>query len=172
MKKRVKITICSDKIQLREITEISFVNKQYGSDFDLDKSRMSAENLMYDIIGAFSPRIIRSLERRMEACLSLLINHIDDVEYCDELGHICWRTKDSFGGFNVHSYHGMEECIENLKVSNFKKVCQNKLWIDQILKALLNDDIQDHSKEGSFKYSQLVSILCELQACPPEYLPE
>ena len=146
--------------------------KPAGSDFDLDKARQRGIALMMDIIGAFSPRIIASLERRMQACQSLLINHINDIEYNDGQ-HICWRRKDGTGGdFNIPSFQAMQDCIKALEHSCFKDFCKNKAWIDQTLKALLNDTEQDHSDCGGFRYSQLVSILCELQACPIEYMPK
>ena len=66
----------------------------------------------------------------------------------------------------------MKDAVKALSQSQFKSFLKNKLWIDQTLKALLNDTEQDHSDMGGFRYSQLVSILCELQACPQEYMPE
>ena len=144
------------------------LGKPAGSDFDLDKIRQRGVDLMIDIIGAFSPRIIASLERRMTACQSLLINHINDIEYNDGM-HICWRRKDGTGGeFNIPSFQAMQDCIKSLENSDFKMFCTRRSWIDQTLKALLNDTEQDHSDMGGFRYSQLVSILCELQACPVE----
>ena len=146
--------------------------KPTGSDFDLDKVRQKSIALMMDIIGAFSPRIIASLERRMQACQSLLIAHINDIEYNDG-HHICWCRKDGTGGdFNVPSFQAMQDAVKALEHSCFKEFCTKKLWIDQSLKALLNDTEQDHSDCGGFRYSQLVSILCELQACPSEYMPK
>ena len=140
--------------------------KPAGSDFDLDKARQKGIALMIDIIGAFSPRIIASLERRMQACQSLLIVHINDIEYNDGR-HICWRRKDGTGGdFNIPSFEAMQNCIKALEKSDFKMFCTRRSWIDQVLKALLNDTEQDHSDMGGFRYSQLVSILCELQSCP------
>ena len=140
--------------------------KPAGSDFDLDKARQKGIALMMDVIGAFSPRIIASLERRMQACQSLLIAHINDIEYNDGM-HICWRRKDGTGGdFNIPSFEAMQNCIKALEKSDFKMFCTRRSWIDQVLKALLNDTEQDHSDMGGFRYSQLVSILCELQACP------
>ena len=140
--------------------------KPAGSDFDLDKARQKGIALMMDVIGAFSPRIIASLERRMQACQSLLIAHINDIEYNDGR-HICWRRKDGTGGnFNIPSFEAMQNCIKALEKSDFKMFCTRRPWIDQVLKALLNDTEQDHSDMGGFRYSQLVSILCELQACP------
>ena len=140
--------------------------KPAGLDFDLDKERQRAIALMIDIIGAFSPRIIASLERRMQACQRNLLNHLEDIEYNDGR-HICWRRKDGTGGdFNIPSFEAMQNCIKALEKSDFKMFCTKRFWIDQVLKALLNDTEQDHSDMGGFRYSQLVSILCELQACP------
>lgn len=146
--------------------------KPAGSDFDLDKARQRGIAIMMNIIGAFSPRIIASLERRMQACQSLLIAHINDIEYNDGM-HICWRRKDGTGGdFNIPSFRAMQDAVKALEHSCFKEFCTMKVWIDQTLKALLNDTEQDHSDMGGFRYSQLVSILCELQACPIEYMPK
>ena len=140
--------------------------KPAGSDFDFDKARQRGIALMIDIIGAFSPRIIASLERRMQACQRNLLNHLEDIEYNDGQ-HICWLRKDGTGGdFNIPSFEVMQNCIKALEKSDFKMFCTRRSWIDQVLKALLNDTEQDHSDMGGFRYSQLVSILCELQACP------
>jgi len=146
--------------------------KPAGSDFDLDKARQRGIAIMMDIIGAFSPKLIASLERRMQACQRNLLNHLEDIEYNDGM-HICWRRKDGTGGdFNIPSFQAMQDCVKALEHSCFKEFCTKKAWVDQTLKALLNDTEQDHSDMGGFRYSQLVSILCELQACPIEYMPK
>jgi hypothetical protein len=146
--------------------------KPAGSDFDLDKARQKGVALMIDIVGAFSPRIIASLERRMQACQRNLLNHLEDIEYNDGQ-HICWRRKDGTGGdFNIPSFQAMQDCVKALEHSCFREFCSMKTWIDQTLKALLNDTEQDHSDCGGFRYSRLISILCELQACPVEYMPK
>ena len=148
------------------------LGKTPGSDFDLDKARQRGEAVMLDIIGAFSPRIIASLERRMQACQQLLVSHLKDIEYNDGR-HISWYRKDGTAGcFNVPSFQAMQDCIKALEHSCFKEFATKKIWVDQTIKALLNDVEQDHSDMGGFKYSQLVSILCELQACPQEYMPK
>jgi hypothetical protein len=150
------------------------IPKKYGkgADGDIDSFKQRAFARMLDIIGAFSPRLIVSLERRMQACQRNLLNHLEDIEYNDG-HHICWRRKDGTGGeFNVPSFEAMKDAVKALEQSCFKEFCTKKIWIDQTLKALLNDTEQDHSDCGGFRYSQLVSILCELQACPTEYMPK
>jgi hypothetical protein len=100
----------------------------------------------------------------MQACQRNLLNHLEDIEYNDGR-HICWRRKDGTGGdFNVPSFEAMQDCVSALKDSSFSEFLKQKLWIDQTLKALLNDTEQDHSDMGGFRYSRLVSLLCELQA--------
>lgn len=145
--------------------QIPFVNKQAGSDFDLDKARMRNLGYAYDLLGSFSARLIASLERRMKACFTNLINHINDIEYSDGCGQIIYQRKDgSFGKFNVTSYNIMDNAISLLKDGKWKQFLESGIYLDQTLKALLNDTEQDHSDEGSFKYSELVSLLCEFYA--------
>jgi hypothetical protein len=56
----------------------------------------------------------------------------------------------------------MLDCINALKQSDYKTVLESPGWIDQIIKAFLNDTEQDHSDEGVFKWSDLMSLLTEL----------
>lgn len=142
--------------------QIPFCNKQKGADFDIDKSCKRAEAFLFDLIGSFSTRMIASLERRMRACQENLIRHLDTVEYSDECGHIVYRRKDgSTGTFNVPSFNEMKDAIQALKQSRWREFRDSPFWIDQTLKALLNDTEQDHSDCGKLKYSDLVSFLCE-----------
>ncbi len=143
---------------------IPFCNKR-GSDLDidLDQVRKSREARNWDLLGTFSKRIIDSLERRMRACQENLIRHLDDVVYSDEAGCIVYRRKDgSEGKFNTVSFNAMKDCVKALKQSCWRDVLSNPFWIDQILKALLNDTEQDHRDEGVLKYSDLISLLCEI----------
>lgn len=148
--------------ELSTTIQIPFCNKQKGADFDIDKSRKRAEAYLFDLIGSFAPRMIASLERRMKACQDNLVRHLDDIEYSDECGHIVYRRKDnSTGNFNVPSFKLMQEAVKTLRQSNWREFKDNAWYIDQTLKALLNDTEQDHSDCGQLKYSDLVSFLCE-----------
>ena len=151
--------------ELNLTVQVPFCNKQAGSDFDLDKARKKQEAWVFDLIGSYSTLIIESLKRRMKACQENLIRHLDDVEYSDECGHIVYRRKDnSTGTFNVPSFKAMQEAVTALRQSRWRDYMNNPIWIDQTLKALLNDTVQDHSDKGTLKYSDLVSVLCELHA--------
>ena len=142
---------------------IPFCNKQQGSDFDIDRAQKRQEAYTWDLLGSFSDRLIASLERRMQACQELLIRHLNDVEYSDDCGHIVYRRKDgTCGTFNVSSFNLMKDAVKALKQSCWRDFLKNPWWADQTLKALLNDTEQDHSDEGKFKYSEIVSLLCEI----------
>jgi len=167
--KTTNIQITENGIQLMCQIGINFCNKQKGSDFDIDAARQRSKGYALDLIGSYSPLLIASLERRIQACEQNLINHLNDIEYADSCGHIVYVRKDKTrGSFNVSSFNAMKNAIKALQQGQFKSFFENKCWIDQTLKALLNDTEIHHNDQGCFKYSELVSLLCELQACPSE----
>ena len=168
--KNTVFSMTENGIQMNVQIRINYCNKQKGgSDFDIDAMRQRSKGYALDLIGAYSSILIASLERRMQACEQNLIRHLDDIEYSDNCGHIVYVRKDkTCGGFNVPSFNAMKDAIKALSQSQFKSFFENKLWIDQTLKALLNDTEMHHEDKGCFKYSELISLLCELQACPPE----
>lgn len=165
--KNTSFEMTENGIQMMCQIGINYCNKQkHGSDFDID-----AKNYALDLIGAYSPILIASLERRMQACEQNLIRHLNDIEYADNYGHVVYIRKDKTrGNFNVPSFNAMKDAVKALSQSQFKAFFENKCWIDQTLKALLNDTEMHHEDKGCFKYSELVSLLCELQACPTEYM--
>ena len=117
-----------------------------------------------DLLGSFAPRLIASLQRRMDACLSIMLSHARDF-YSPAHKCIQWDRKDgSRNYFNVESYNEMLNCEKALHMGEFNSVLKNAFWVDQILKALLNDPVefQDHSDAGGFRYSELISLLCEV----------
>ena len=169
--KKTNFSINENGIQMSFTVGIKYCNKQHGSDFDLDDARKQCFNYSLDLIGTYSSILIASLQRRMEVCEQNLIYHLDDIEYADSCGHIVYVRKDgTHGNFNIPSFNAMKDAIKALSQSQFKSFFENRCWIDQTLKALLNDTEMHHEDKGCFKYSELISLLCELQACPLEYM--
>jgi len=165
----IKINRENRNVEITVSNQIPFTKfKEAGSDFDLDSIRNRRTGYNMDLLSAFSKRIIASLQRRMDACLNNLQNHVDDIVYCDEVGCILYKRKGSYGKFNLPSYSCMVDCVAALKQSNYKTVLEEYGWIDQILKAILNDTEQDHSDEGCFKWSELISMLCEKHMFGPD----
>jgi len=168
--KNTVFSMTENGIQMECKIGINYCNKQQkGSDFDLDAMRQRSVGYSIDLIGVYSSILIASLERRMQACEQNLIRHLDDIEYADNCGHIVYVRKDKTrGSFNIRSFNAIKDAIKALSQSQFRSFVKNKFWIDQTLKALLNDTEMHHEDKGCFKYSELVSLLCELQACPLE----
>jgi hypothetical protein len=168
--KNTVFSMTENGIQMMCQIGINYCNKQqHGSDFDIDAMRQRSKGYALDLIGAYSPILIASLERRMQACEENLVRHLNDIEYADNCGRIVYVRKDkTYGSFNVPSFNAMKDAVAALHKSQFKSFFENKCWIDQVIKALLNDTEQHHEDKGCFKYSELISLLCELQACPPE----
>lgn len=126
------------------------------------------KGLAMDIVGAFSTRLIASIERRQKACLKLLLKHEDDIVFNNGI-HVEWKRKDgSIGYFNVPSFEAMNRALGQLRLGNYSKFVEDHNEVDQALKALLNDPVefQDHSDAGGFTYANLISTLCELHFLP------
>ena len=170
--KNTVFSMTENGIQMECKIGINYCNKQQkGSDFDIDAMRQRSIGYSMDLIGAYSSILIASLERRMQACEQNLIRHLDSIEYADNCGHIVYVRKDKTrGSFNVPSFNAMRDALVALRNGKYKSFLENKCWIDQTLKALLNDTEMHHEDMKGFKYSELISLLCELQACPPEYM--
>ena len=138
-------------------------------DFNNIPTESQVKGIYADIIGAFSSRIIASLERRQEACKAKLFKNIGTA-FTDPNGlHIMYKEDNRTCTFNMPSYEAMSDCIKALRFSEFRAVLDKPTWIDQIIKALLNDTEQNHEDAGGFKYSQLVSMLCDLHSNNAEH---
>ena len=168
-----KVEITESGIQLSIIKNIDFCNKQqHGSDFDIDRARTCCVEYSKGIIEAYVDTLIASLTRRMNACIVHLELHLDDIEYADNCGHIVWKRHDGTRGqFNVPSYKVMEEAVHLLKQGKFGEFLENPSRIDQTLKALLNDPVDNHKDLKEYKYSELVSLLCEAHTAAYQPIP-
>lgn len=114
------------------------------------------------IFNAFSSRIIAALKRRQAACKAKLFKNIGTA-FTDSNGMQIWyKEGNRLCSFNMLSYAAMSDCIKAFQFSEYHAVLREPAWIDQIIKALLNDPEQNHEDAGGFKYSELVSMLCAI----------
>lgn len=141
--------------------------------FDIPRKSLEGETLSHeqriaismDILGAFSKHIIESLKRRQEACVAKLVKNMGSAFVQEFSAQIFFKEGKRLCAFNIPSYQVMDECIDMLQHSEFKSLLEHPqafVFADQILKALMNDPEQNHEDAGGFKYSQLVSLLCEM----------
>lgn len=116
-----------------------------------------------EVLSKYRNIIIGTLERRMQACQNNLLVHINDIVFNDgnQIGYK--RNDGSIHFFNVLSFELMQQGVEDLKENNFQMVIDNTPLIEQIVKAICNDNEKlDKSDKGSTKFSDLISVLCEL----------
>jgi hypothetical protein len=115
-----------------------------------------------EIVSAFRTYLITLIGNRMEACIRLLRSHLNDVFYNNGYT-IAWHRKDkTIGYFNIPGYQVMKDAVELLKNDECKKFMESKPMVDQAIKAIMNDPNLDHSDAGPYKFSELVSVLCEI----------
>ena len=151
----VKIEDGRIKISSEEVNAIG------GSDYDLDKQRIESKEYTRKLLRVYKDILIGSLTRRMQACSHNLANHLKDIIYADEEGHIIYRREDnSLGNFNLPVFEAMRDCIILLDQA-LPIVLENPIMIDQMLKALLNDTEHNNEDRGTYKYSELISMLCK-----------
>jgi len=110
------------------------------------------------ILSAFAVRLLGSLERRMAACESKLMNHLGNALTNGKV--IYWMKKDqTYDHFVIASYEAMAKAAEHIKCEKWSDIMYNELILDQIIKALLNDTEHDHSDSNGYTYAQLITLL-------------
>lgn len=158
--KNLKFNITENGV---EVTMTKTINNKKSTGFTLDPidERNRKRGYICDVIGSFHKRLIASLTRRIEACQQNLLNHIDsDSIICHNDDKIYWIRKDgSEGMFSINSFNIMENAIAQLKTGHYWQFANDINAVEQTVKALLNDTEQDHSDSGTFRYSELVSVL-------------
>lgn len=115
----------------------------------------------YDLIGSFSELIIQSVEKRMKACQSQLLEHISEAKAYGEYVFVWVDKRGVTKTFNLTSYKLMEDVVKSLKQSDWRFLCTTGPAKVQVVKALMNDPEQDHSDKNGFHYSELVTLLTE-----------
>ena len=149
------------KLSMSFVVEVPQAESKMYSEEETLEARNRKRGLACDIVGAFSQRLIASLERRMAACQKKLLAHIEDAKAFDE-NFITWQRKDGREDhFIIGSFNAMKNAIKMLQGGAQWKFLQDRTAIDQTIKALLNDTEQDHSDANGFRYSELVSVLME-----------
>jgi hypothetical protein len=150
-----------------EITMTKTIKNYQSTGFEKEETveeRNNRRGYICDLIGSFSPRIIASLTRRMEAMEENLMNHIDDCT-----GHngkvISWKRKDgTIGTFHINDFTVIQETISMLQRGEFWRFINDVHSVTQVIEGLINDTEQDHSDSGQFRYSELSHILTKFHS--------
>lgn len=154
---------------MANFTFTSLKNGNTVVSFELAESKIRParkESIAKDILGTFAPMLINTLKRRREACAEKLRNHLNEAFTMNGGFSIAWKRKDgNIDMFNIPSYKVMEDAIRCLEQGNFDRFLNNNAYLDQTIKALLNDPELDHSDVAGIRFSTLVSLLMECLTC-------
>ena len=141
---------------------VSFIVPQ-GKYIEKEVNPAKLTKRICDVIRSFKDRIAGSIKRRMAACEKNMMSHIGKCFQVNDSDIIYWERKDkTLGAFNIKSYVDMEKALELLKQDRVLEFIQFTPGVVQAVKALMNDDEQDHSDspEG-IRYSEMVSALLD-----------
>ena len=119
-----------------------------------DTAGMNWDQVLY----AFSSVIIKALEDRMAACMSMLSKNIFKVVYSDEYVIIFEKENGNYHTFNHASYKAMEDAINMFTVGDMFNL--ELPHFDQIMKALVW--VEDRKDVQGISFGNLISCVMEL----------
>jgi hypothetical protein len=117
---------------------------------------------IYEVIDTFSDVIIDALEKRMEACVSMVNRNLFNIVESDEF-HILFKKEDgSYHSFNHPSFKIMQEAVTLIKEEKSKYL--TKAHCDQIIKALYW--IEKPAPRNGISFGNLISACMEIIIIP------
>lgn len=131
--------------------------KEWDTDF------VPNHNLWKDILGSWAPVCVKALEARMDSCVSMLFRNRNNILKSNEYQVVFRKNNGTIHSFNHPSFHAMEEMIELFGKGDWEAIRDNKLGIDQLLKALYWVTDEDKTERKSIGFGQLISVLSELK---------
>lgn len=163
MKNKSQIRPTENGVEISINVLFPFV-KNASSEIDLDKIYFDRKEFMLNTLKSYRDYLVTVLRKRMNACVNNLFEHRKDVVFNDGNQIVYSRKDGSTNSFNVPSYMAMQECMFALEQGNSDAVADNKVWCDQLIKAICNDRDTNKEDAGTIKFSNLISILCECHA--------
>ena len=163
MERKSQIRLKESGVEISINVLFPFVKKSL-SEIDLDKIYANRKNFMLKVLESYRDYLITVLRNRMKACVNYLFKHREDIIYNDGNQIVYSRKDGSTNSFNVSSYMAMQDCMFALEQRNFDAITDNRVWCDQLIKAICNDRDTNKEDAGVVKFSNLISILCECHA--------
>lgn len=116
--------------------------------------------LAYDLIGSWSEVLIKALNMRMDACVSMLFRNRDNVIKSNSTAVWFKKKNGHIHEFNFNSFDVMNNMIQYLSHGCWNSVLEDKVGIYQLLKALYWIPEEDRKDHG-FSFGELISCLEE-----------
>lgn len=127
------------------------------------------------VLYAWREVLIGTLQRRIKACESIMAHHLGDSFLTQGDNVIAWkRNNGTYGYFNIPTWELMKDCLEHLKKRDISTIVENEMFIEQLIKAIMNDAeinrsfeapsswLGHNGKEVKIPFSMLTSALFEL----------
>ena len=135
------------------VTTVSIPFKNWDND-TAQKAILHWGGVLYN----FSNVIIKALEDRKNACMSMLSKNIFNIVYSNEYTIVFKKENGSYHSFNHQSYEVMEEAItifnddeiHRLELRHFEQIMKALVWVEN------REDVENIS------FGNLVSCIMEL----------
>ena len=111
-----------------------------------------------EVLYRFSEVIVKALEDRMAACMSMLSKNIFNVVYSNEYAIVFKKEDGKYHNFNHASYRVMEDAINMFTIGDIFNL--ELPHLDQIMKALVW--VEDRKDIEGISFGNLISCVMEL----------
>ena len=125
--------------------------------FSETPSKRDFKKFAEEVFEAYTNIIVEALEARMNACISGLIKHPDDVKYCDSKYITYTRKSGGEHTFSYNAYDTMQRLVK--KIQQYKLGELTKSELKQIAKALYW--VEDKSDIGKYTFQDLIDVIDE-----------
>ena len=163
MERKSQIRPTENGVEISINVLFPFTNKVL-SEINLDKIYSDRKDFVLKVLESYRDYLITVLRNRMNTCVNNLFAHREDVVFNDGNEIVYSRKDGSTNSFNVPSYMAMQDCMYALEYREFNSIADNKVWCDQLIKAICNDRDTNKEDAGTIKFSNLISVLCECHA--------
>ncbi len=163
MERKSQIRPTENGVEISINVLFPFIKKSL-SKIALNKIHSDRKEFMQKVLESYRDYLMTVLSDRMNACVNNLFVHREDVVSNDGNQIVYLRKDGSLNSFNVPSYMAMQDCMYALEHREFNSIADNKVWCDQLIKAICNDRDTNKEDAGTIKFSNLISVLCECHA--------
>ncbi len=154
MKTNKSLVIVDIEKQVTNITttlSIPFMDWENGFE---ETAGMNWDEVLYK----FSEVIVKALEDRMAACMTMLSKNLFNVVYSNEHTIVYKKENGKYHSFNHASYKTMEDAINMFTIGDVFNL--ELPHLDQIMKALVW--VEDRKDVEGISFGNLISCVMEL----------
>lgn len=120
--------------------KINFENSEIVISSKNDTRTFGTTNKIYELLNAYSDRVVDAVKERMYYCTKQLVKNLDKVTYADDYV-VCYSDHRHY---SAPAMEAMERAVKLFTKGLYQEFLQDPACITQVLKAcVLHEDLSD-----------------------------